>query len=121
MVFYPLRYWSNSHLAILTICCTVFASCFGEIASLFFAVFRVTIPPMAESPLAVLVVDDEENHAARKDNRIAASLEKLGAICQIAHSQKLNRVLPCCSQIWNRRLILWYNDEHEEYATEFCL
>ena len=38
---------------------------------------------MAESPLAILVVDDEENHA----DVIAVSLEKLGAACQIAHSQ----------------------------------
>jgi two-component system response regulator HydG len=38
---------------------------------------------MAESPLAILVVDDEENHA----DVIAVSLEKLGAVCQIAHSQ----------------------------------
>ena len=38
---------------------------------------------MAESPLAILVVDDEENHA----DVIAASLEKLGANCQIAYSQ----------------------------------
>ena len=39
---------------------------------------------MAESPLAILVVDDEENHA----DVIAVSLEKLGAMCQIAHSQR---------------------------------
>jgi len=38
---------------------------------------------MAESPLTVLVVDDEENHA----DVIAVSLEKLGVVCQIAHSQ----------------------------------
>ena len=38
---------------------------------------------MVESPLAILVVDDEENHA----DVIAVSLEKLGATCQIAHSQ----------------------------------
>ena len=39
---------------------------------------------MAEVPLAILVVDDEENHA----DVIVASLEKLGATCQVAHSQK---------------------------------
>jgi len=39
---------------------------------------------MAEVPLAILVVDDEENHA----DVIVASLEKLGASCQTAHSQK---------------------------------
>jgi two-component system response regulator HydG len=38
---------------------------------------------MAESPLAILVVDDEENHA----DVIAASLEKLGAMCRLAYSQ----------------------------------
>jgi two-component system response regulator HydG len=38
---------------------------------------------MAESPLAILVVDDEENHA----DVIAVSLEKLGAVCRVAHSQ----------------------------------
>ena len=38
---------------------------------------------MAESPLNILVVDDEENHA----DVIAASLGKLGAVCQIANSQ----------------------------------
>ena len=38
---------------------------------------------MAESPLAILVVDDEENHA----DVITVSLEKLGAMCQVAHSQ----------------------------------
>ena len=43
----------------------------------------VTMTVMVESPLAILVVDDEENHA----DVIAASLEKLGAVCQIAHSQ----------------------------------
>ena len=39
---------------------------------------------MAESPLAILVVDDEENHA----DVIVASLEKLGAVCQTAYSQE---------------------------------
>jgi len=38
---------------------------------------------MAESPLVVLVVDDEENHA----DVIAVSLEKLGVVCQVVHSQ----------------------------------
>ena len=38
---------------------------------------------MAEAPLTVLVVDDEENHA----DVIAVSLEKLGVQCRIAHSQ----------------------------------
>ena len=38
---------------------------------------------MAESPLVVLIVDDEENHA----DVIAVSLEKLGVACQVAHSQ----------------------------------
>ena len=38
---------------------------------------------MSKSPLAILVVDDEENHA----DVIAASLEKLGAMCRIAYSQ----------------------------------
>ena len=38
---------------------------------------------MVEAPLAILVVDDEENHA----DVIAASLEKLGAECQVAYSQ----------------------------------
>lgn len=38
---------------------------------------------MAESPLVILVVDDEENHA----DVIAASLEKLGAVCRLAYSQ----------------------------------
>jgi len=38
---------------------------------------------MAESPLAVLIVDDEENHA----DVIAVSLEKLGVVCQVAYSQ----------------------------------
>ena len=40
---------------------------------------------MAESPLAILVVDDEENHAVHKDNQIAASLEKPGVVCQVAY------------------------------------
>jgi len=35
--------------------------------------FRVTIEGMAESPLAILVVDDEENHV----DVITVSLEKL--------------------------------------------
>jgi len=38
---------------------------------------------MEETPLTILVVDDEENHA----DVIAASLEKLGAVCHLAHSQ----------------------------------
>jgi len=38
---------------------------------------------MAGTPFTILVVDDEENHA----DVIAASLEKLGAACQIAYSQ----------------------------------
>jgi two-component system response regulator HydG len=38
---------------------------------------------MAEPPLSILVVDDEVNHA----DVVVASLEKLGAECQIAHSQ----------------------------------
>jgi len=38
---------------------------------------------MAESPLTVLIVDDEENHA----DVIAVSLEKLGVVCQVAYSQ----------------------------------
>jgi len=42
------------------------------------------LPAMAESPLAILVADDEENHA----DAIAVSLEKLRAAYQIAHSQR---------------------------------
>ncbi|MDR0327380.1 MAG: sigma-54 dependent transcriptional regulator [Planctomycetaceae bacterium] len=38
---------------------------------------------MAEAPLAILVVDDEVNHA----DAIAVSLEKLGAACRLAYSQ----------------------------------
>ncbi|MCL2710361.1 MAG: sigma-54 dependent transcriptional regulator [Planctomycetaceae bacterium] len=38
---------------------------------------------MAEAPLTVLIVDDEENHA----DVIAVSLEKLGVACQVAYSQ----------------------------------
>jgi len=38
---------------------------------------------MAESPLIVLIVDDEENHA----DVIAASLEKLGVACQVAYTE----------------------------------
>ena len=38
---------------------------------------------MAESPLTVLIVDDEENHA----DVIAASLEKLGVACQVAYTE----------------------------------
>ena len=46
-------------------------------------ILYVIMTAMAESPLAILVVDDEENHA----DVIAVSLEKLGVACQIAHSQ----------------------------------
>ncbi|MDR1963588.1 MAG: sigma-54 dependent transcriptional regulator [Planctomycetaceae bacterium] len=38
---------------------------------------------MSESPLSILVIDDDENHA----DVVVASLEKLGADCAIAHSQ----------------------------------
>ncbi|MDR3196625.1 MAG: sigma-54 dependent transcriptional regulator [Planctomycetaceae bacterium] len=38
---------------------------------------------MSESPLSILVIDDDRNHA----DVVVASLEKLGADCVIAHSQ----------------------------------
>ncbi len=39
---------------------------------------------MTESPLSILVVDDDENHA----DVVVASLEKLGACCVVAHDEQ---------------------------------
>ncbi|MDR3235060.1 MAG: response regulator, partial [Planctomycetaceae bacterium] len=39
---------------------------------------------MAESPLTILVVDDEVNHA----DAVAGSLDKLGAVCVTVNSLK---------------------------------
>ncbi|MDR0520760.1 MAG: sigma-54 dependent transcriptional regulator [Planctomycetaceae bacterium] len=46
--------------------------------------FVLSFPVMSEPPLTILVIDDEVNHA----DVIAVSLEKIGAVCQVVHSQK---------------------------------